>query len=88
MCFCDILPSLLGVKILTRPFDTGEEEEEEEEECVQRKVSDRHMADYLETMAQRQLEEWELLGSDYIMVLSDCPEKSNEIGKGPFSYNG
>ncbi|PSN32433.1 hypothetical protein C0J52_22989 [Blattella germanica] len=50
--------------------------------------SDKHTLEYLEDVIQLQREEWDALGSDYEMVLSDCPEQCNERGKGPFSYKG
>jgi hypothetical protein len=31
-------------------------------------------------------DEWDTLGSDFEMVLSDCPENANTMGKGPYSY--
>ncbi|XP_069675083.1 protein SERAC1 isoform X3 [Periplaneta americana] len=51
-------------------------------------VSDEQTKQYLQDMAEFKQDEWDNLGSDFEMVLSDCPEESNSKGKGPYSYSG
>jgi chromosome condensin MukBEF complex kleisin-like MukF subunit len=51
-------------------------------------VSDERTKEYLEDMAELKHDEWDDLGSDFEMVLSDCPGNANCKGKGPYSYSG
>lgn len=51
-------------------------------------VSDEQTKEFLEDMAELKHDEWDELGSDFEMVLSDCPENSNCEGEGPYSFSG
>jgi chromosome condensin MukBEF complex kleisin-like MukF subunit len=51
-------------------------------------VSDERTKEYLEDMAELKHDEWDELGSNFEMVLSDCPENASREGKGPYSYSG
>ncbi|XP_021931196.1 protein SERAC1 isoform X2 [Zootermopsis nevadensis] len=51
-------------------------------------VSDEQTKEFLEDMAELKHDEWDELGSDFEMVLSDCPENSNYEGEGPYSFSG
>jgi hypothetical protein len=51
-------------------------------------VSDEQMKEYLGDVVEFKQEEWDTLGSDFEMVLSDCPENANCDDKGPYSYSG
>lgn len=51
-------------------------------------VSDEQTKEYLQGVAEFLQDEWDTLESDFEMVLSDCPENANSMGKGPYSYSG
>jgi hypothetical protein len=51
-------------------------------------VSDEQTKEYLEDMDEFKQDEWDALGSDFEVVLSDCPQNANCEGKGPYSYSG
>jgi hypothetical protein len=51
-------------------------------------ISDEQMKEYLGDVAEFKQDEWDIVGSDFEMVLSDCPENANCEGKGPYSYSG
>jgi hypothetical protein len=51
-------------------------------------ITDEQMKEYLGDVAEFKQDDWDALGSDFEMVLSDCPENANCEGKGPYSYNG
>jgi hypothetical protein len=53
-----------------------------------RDISDERMKEYLGDVAELKQEEWDIIGSDFEMVLSDCPENANCEGKGPYLYSG
>ncbi|PNF22236.1 Protein SERAC1 [Cryptotermes secundus] len=51
-------------------------------------ISDERMKEYLGDVTEFKQDEWDMLGSDFEVVLSDCPENANVEGKGPYSYSG
>jgi hypothetical protein len=55
---------------------------------IGRSTSDEQMKEYLGNVAEVKQEEWDTLGSDFEMVLSDCPENANCEGQGPYSCSG
>jgi hypothetical protein len=51
-------------------------------------VSDERTKEYLQGVVEFLQDEWDMLGSDFEIILSDCPESANSMGKGPYSYSG
>lgn len=59
-----------------------------DEPDIECNVSDERTKKYLQDVAEFLQDEWDTLGSDFEIVLSDCPENANSMGKGPYSYTG